>query len=81
MSRAMNPPVDREYVDEYFKSVFKLLGQHTATWDGYIQANELEKRMVWAELDSIRRELNMELKRDKEVFRGPTVEQEYFITE
>ena len=61
----VNRTVDKKYVDAYFEDVFLLLGRHTATWDRYIQANEIEKRIYWMELDSIRAELNLKLiKRD-----------------
>ncbi len=53
--------VERGDLNEFYENIFTMFGKHTATWDKYIQANELEKAVFWQELDSLRHELNMEL--------------------
>lgn len=74
----INQAANKDYVDDYFKGVFRLLGEHTATWDKYIQANEIEKEILWDQLDSIRTELNLKLT-DKNHFRGPDTDNILFI--
>ena len=69
--------VDREDLNEYYRGVYRLLGRHASIWDKYIQANELEKAVLWNELDSIRIELNLKLT-DPDILRGLVTEKNMF---
>lgn len=57
---------NKKNIEEYYKGTYQTLIHFSATWDRFMQVDEIEKALVKIELDSIRGVLN----RDLEPVRG-----------
>lgn len=53
-------------IERYYQDTFQTLIQFSATWDRFMQVDEIEKELVQMELDSIRAVINSKA----DVFRG-----------
>ena len=61
-----------QQLDQHYKYLYQLLTRHSALWDRYIQADELEQQVLQMQLDSIRQELNANFVPPREVYRSVT---------
>jgi len=63
-------------MQDYYEDTYKTLVRFSATWDRFMQVDEIEKELVRQELDSIRGELNEVF--NKEVWRGTVNRKDIF---
>jgi len=67
---------NRGDMQDYYEDTYKTLVRFSATWDRFMQVDEIEKELVRQELDSIRGELNEVF--NKEVWRGTVNRKDIF---
>jgi len=64
-----NKNVKVETAKGYYGDMYQLLLKFSDTWDMYLQIDEIEKQIIWRELDSLRLELNLQV-REPDVMLG-----------
>lgn len=59
----LNRKLNTDEAYTYFMDMTDLLSRHSATWDAYMKANEIEKHGLKLRLDSLRDEMNGVIKK------------------